>query len=33
VGVGGSATELIGEWDLPLNKLLYKAFRAYLNRK
>ena len=33
VGVGGYATELIGEWDLPLNKLLYKAFRAYLNRK
>ncbi len=33
VGVGGYATELIGEWDLPLNKLLYRAFRAYLNRK
>lgn len=33
VGVGGYATELIGEWDLALNKLLYRAFRAYLNRK
>ena len=33
VGVGGYATELIGEWDLPLNKLLYRAFRAYLDRK
>jgi lipid II:glycine glycyltransferase (peptidoglycan interpeptide bridge formation enzyme) len=33
VGVGGYAAEVIGEWDLPINKLLYMAFRAYLNRK
>ncbi|HEV8528969.1 MAG TPA: peptidoglycan bridge formation glycyltransferase FemA/FemB family protein [Actinomycetes bacterium] len=30
LGTGGQAVEHIGEWDLPLNKLLYKAFEAYL---
>jgi lipid II:glycine glycyltransferase (peptidoglycan interpeptide bridge formation enzyme) len=26
VGTGGEAVEYLGEWDLPLNRLLYKAF-------
>jgi lipid II:glycine glycyltransferase (peptidoglycan interpeptide bridge formation enzyme) len=30
LGTGGQAVEHIGEWDLPLNKLLYKAFEAYM---
>jgi lipid II:glycine glycyltransferase (peptidoglycan interpeptide bridge formation enzyme) len=30
LGTGGQAVEYIGEWDLPLNKLLYKAFEAYM---
>ena len=33
VGTGGEAVEYAGEWDLPLNPLLYKAFRAYLARR
>ena len=28
VGTGGEAVEYAGEWDLPLNRLLYKAFDA-----
>jgi len=30
VGTGGEAVRLAGEWDLPLNRLLYTAFRLYL---
>ncbi len=33
VGTGGEAVEYAGEWDLPLNPLLYKAFLAYLRRR
>ena len=33
VGTGGEAVELAGEWDLPLSRLLYKAFTAYLKRR
>ncbi len=25
--------EYVGEWDLPLNKLLYKGFDAYMRRR
>lgn len=30
LGTGGEAAEYLGEWGLPLNKLLYRAFEAYL---
>ncbi len=33
VGTGGEAVRLAGEWDLPLNRLLYKAFSLYMNRR
>ena len=33
VGTGGEAVEYAGEWDLPLNSLLYKAFDLYLTRR
>ena len=33
VGTGGEAVEYLGEWDLPLNKLLYTAFDQYLKRR
>ncbi len=33
VGTGGEAVEYAGEWDLPLNRLLYKAFDLYLKRR
>ena len=33
VGTGGEAVEYAGEWDLPLNKPLYKAFDLYMNRR
>ena len=33
VGTGGEAVEYLGEWDLPLNKLLYKAFTLYMSRR
>jgi vancomycin resistance protein VanK len=29
-GTGGEAVETVGEWDLPLNRALYRAFSAYL---
>ncbi|MEO7628938.1 MAG: peptidoglycan bridge formation glycyltransferase FemA/FemB family protein, partial [Nocardioides sp.] len=32
VGTGGEAVEYVGEWDLPLNKPLYKAFDLYMKR-
>ena len=33
VGTGGQAVQYVGEWDLPLKKLLYKGFQAYLGRR
>ncbi|WP_133755480.1 lipid II:glycine glycyltransferase FemX [Naumannella halotolerans] len=33
VGTGGEAVEYPGEWDLPINPVLHKAFNWYLNRK
>jgi vancomycin resistance protein VanK len=33
VGTGGDAVEYAGEWDLPLNPLLYKGFELYLRRR
>jgi len=32
-GTGGQAVETVGEWDLPLNRLLYQGFALYLNRR
>jgi lipid II:glycine glycyltransferase (peptidoglycan interpeptide bridge formation enzyme) len=32
-GTGGEAVEYAGEWDLPLNPLLYKAFSVYMARR
>ena len=33
VGTGGEAVAYIGEWDLAINKVLYKAFDLYLKRR
>ena len=33
VGTGGEAVEYAGEWDLPLNRPLYKAFDTYMRRR
>jgi lipid II:glycine glycyltransferase (peptidoglycan interpeptide bridge formation enzyme) len=33
VGTGGEAVEYVGEWDLPLNRLLYKGFQLYMRRR
>jgi lipid II:glycine glycyltransferase (peptidoglycan interpeptide bridge formation enzyme) len=33
VGTGGEAVEYLGEWDLPLNQVLYTAFDLYLKRR
>ncbi|RNM12565.1 lipid II:glycine glycyltransferase FemX [Nocardioides pocheonensis] len=33
VGTGGEAVEYAGEWDLPLNRAIYKAFELYLTRR
>jgi len=33
VGTGGQAVEYVGEWDLPVNRLIYKAFDAYMSRR
>jgi lipid II:glycine glycyltransferase (peptidoglycan interpeptide bridge formation enzyme) len=33
VGTGGEAVEYVGEWDLPLNRVLYAAFGLYLKRR
>ena len=30
VGTGGQAVEYAGEWDLPVNRAIYKAFQLYL---
>lgn len=33
VGTGGEAVEYLGEWDLPINRLLYTAFDLYMKRR
>ncbi|MFV0429695.1 MAG: lipid II:glycine glycyltransferase FemX [Arachnia sp.] len=33
VGTGGEAVAYVGEWDMPINKLLYFAFDQYLKRR
>ena len=33
VGTGGEAVEYVGEWDLPLNRVIYAAFQLYLARR
>jgi lipid II:glycine glycyltransferase (peptidoglycan interpeptide bridge formation enzyme) len=33
VGTGGEAVEYVGEWDLPLRPLLYRAFALYMKRR
>ncbi len=33
VGTGGKIVEYLGEWSLPINKLLYKGFDVYLGRR
>jgi vancomycin resistance protein VanK len=33
VGTGGEAVEYAGEWDLPLNRAVYKAFDLYMKRR
>jgi lipid II:glycine glycyltransferase (peptidoglycan interpeptide bridge formation enzyme) len=33
VGTGGEAVEYAGEWDLPLNALIYRAFSIYMGRR
>ena len=33
VGTGGEAVEYAGEWDLPLNRVLYKAFDTLHDRR
>ncbi|NDL57860.1 peptidoglycan bridge formation glycyltransferase FemA/FemB family protein [Phytoactinopolyspora mesophila] len=33
LGTGGRAVEYLGEWDLPISGLLYKAFDLYMKRR
>jgi len=33
VGTGGEAVEYLGEWDKPINRVLYKAFDVYMKRR
>jgi len=33
VGTGGDAVEYLGEWDKPINRVLYKAFDVYMKRR
>ncbi|MBS44515.1 MAG: peptidoglycan bridge formation protein FemAB [Nocardioides sp.] len=33
VGTGGEAVEYAGEWELPLNRLIAKAFSLYMERR
>jgi lipid II:glycine glycyltransferase (peptidoglycan interpeptide bridge formation enzyme) len=33
VGTGGEAVEYAGEWDLPLSRVLYRAFDLYMKRR
>jgi lipid II:glycine glycyltransferase (peptidoglycan interpeptide bridge formation enzyme) len=32
-GTGGEVVETVGEWDLPLNRVLYRGFQLYLARR
>ena len=32
-GLGGEAVEYLGEWDFPINTVLYRAFQLYLARR
>lgn len=33
VGTGGQAVSYVGEWDMPINRPLYTAFMAYMERR
>ena len=33
VGTGGEAVEYVGEWDLPLSTVVYRAFAFYMRRR
>jgi lipid II:glycine glycyltransferase (peptidoglycan interpeptide bridge formation enzyme) len=33
LGTGGQAVEYLGEWDLPVNGLLFRAFQLYLAKR
>jgi vancomycin resistance protein VanK len=33
VGTGGQAVRYVGEWDLPLRPLVYRAFDVYMRRR
>jgi lipid II:glycine glycyltransferase (peptidoglycan interpeptide bridge formation enzyme) len=33
LGTGGEAVEYVGEWDLPISRLLYTAFDLYMRRR
>ncbi|MEU6542907.1 peptidoglycan bridge formation glycyltransferase FemA/FemB family protein [Streptomyces sp. NPDC046859] len=33
VGAGGEAVEYLGEWDLPVNRLLHRALHLYMARR
>jgi lipid II:glycine glycyltransferase (peptidoglycan interpeptide bridge formation enzyme) len=33
LGTGGEAAEYVGEWDLPISRLLYSAFDLYMRRR
>lgn len=33
LGTGGQAVEYLGEWDLPISRVLYTAFDLYLKRR
>jgi lipid II:glycine glycyltransferase (peptidoglycan interpeptide bridge formation enzyme) len=33
VGTGGEAVEYVGEWDLPLSRVLHTAFALYMKRR
>jgi vancomycin resistance protein VanK len=33
VGTGGQAVRYVGEWDLPLRPMVYRAFDLYMKRR
>ena len=33
LGTGGEAVEYLGEWDLPISRVLYRAFDLYMRRR
>jgi lipid II:glycine glycyltransferase (peptidoglycan interpeptide bridge formation enzyme) len=33
VGTGGEAVRYVGEWDLPLRPLVYRAFDVYMTQR